>query len=148
MKKLFFCALFSVLFLSCQKYKTYVTKPVVLRQMVKTEVSNKSASGSFLLVYGIYNSKEKTELMVRCLGNVDGMYRLIELPMKSVRIKINNNIITPTLQFVYYSNYELNINSLLSIGECPDPFSNYNFLYYIINIPEKYIPEKLIPITL
>lgn len=73
-------------------------------------------------------------------AKVDGYFRVVNIPIENVRVNINNNIDKPTLQ-IYYTEEKLTGSNLLDNH-------GYNINYYIINCPERYLPEKLLPIEL
>ena len=118
----------------------YETEDLELRQLVNDTKERTSASGGFFFIAGTYSSRSYTEITISVFAKVDGAYRYIKIPIERVRINIDNNIKLPTLKIVYLSD----------VGERDTETVLDYHLYakYIINCPEIYLPEKLLPITL
>lgn len=128
---------------SCERYDASdkITNTMELRQLVKTSTTKESSGGSyFLVVAGFSSSKTKVDL-VKVFAEVDGMYRLIEMPLKDIRISIDNSLTKPNILIQYRSSSEYTVNELLS----PHYYVGKT---YILNCPEEYLPEKLLPIGL
>ncbi len=145
MKKIITLLLLSITMFSCvdlMPYRYYYTQPIKLRQLVNDTGVEKSSSAHFFLFAGSYYSDESESTLVKCFGRVGGLYRFIEMDIKDIRIKIDNNLTEPTIIIRYKNNEKVNPNSLLN-----DNYYSYHTIY-IINCPEKYLPEKLLPIEL
>lgn len=135
----------SVLFISCAEkgsddvYKDRQTSVLELRQLVnKTEV-NKQTYGAFFLIGGSISSTESTEVYVKVFAKVDGYFRVVSIPINKLRVNIDNTLEKPNLIIEYYSTKKS--DSWVLADE-------YRQEVFIINCPEKYLPEKLLPIEL
>lgn len=143
MRTLFLVLTAFILILSACKHvevKQYKTNKLLLRQLVKKDKIEKSERGSFFLIAGRYNNTTTEETIVKVFALVDGRYRYIEFGIEDIRIQIDNSIITPFL-----------IIESKSIEKYSDEEAiNYccNNKVYVIHCPEKYLPEKLLPIEL
>ena len=134
--------------LSCREYvknedELYLnrtTKSLELRQLVNSENTNTKSYGSYFLIGGSYSSKTETDISIKVFAKVDGYFRVVNIPIENVRVNINNKINKPTLQ-INYTEEKLTASNLLDNH-------SYNINYYIINCPERYLPEKLLPIEL
>lgn len=124
---------------SVEKY----TVKIPLRQLIKSESKVKSSSASFFLVAGVASSSETQKTVVKMMGNVGGYYRLIQFDLMEARIKIDDSINKPYMVIRYSSDR----NSTKSINQLLGDYS-FNVITYDIICPEKYLPEKLLPITL
>jgi hypothetical protein len=135
MKKIIFIGLMLISLFSCDSdsgYKNYKTDKIYLRQ---------EASGSYFLVVGSGSYEERTETKIKLMGKVNGYYRLIEFDFVDVRIKVDNSIKNPYLIIKYQSNNKLTTNEILNND-------NWYTTGYVIVCPEKYLPERLLPISL
>lgn len=121
-------------------YLTRATKSLELRQLVNSENIGTKSHGSYFLIGGSYSSKTETEVSIKVFAKVDGYFRVVNIPIKEVRVNIDNKLDKPTLQ-INYTEEKLTSSSLLD-------YHVYSINYYIINCPEKYLPEKLLPIEL
>lgn len=133
----------AILTTSCKEYvkSNKDTVALELRQLVKASTTKESSGGSyFLVVAGFSSSKTEVDL-VKVFAEVDGMYRLIEMPLKDIRISIDNSLTKPNIVIQYRSSSEYTVNELLS----PHYYVGKT---YILNCPEEYLPEKLLPIVL
>lgn len=115
------------------------TSLLELRQLVNSKEETHQSSGSFFFVIGGYNSSSSVEISVKVFAKVDGFYRVINIPIEKLRVNIDNSLEKPNLIVTYY-------NSKLSDSNVLD--SGWAVQTYIINCPEKYLPEKLLPIEL
>jgi hypothetical protein len=120
--------------------KNYKTDKIYLRQLVKVDKVTKEVSGSYFLVIGSGSYQERTETKIKLMGKVNGYYRLIEFDFVDVRIKIDNSIEDPYLVIKYQSYDKLKTNELIN--------ENWYTTGYVIVCPEKYLPERLLPISL
>lgn len=145
MKHLLITHLFfaSFLMISCKenKHKEYISAEFPLRQLVKTEITNKSENGYFFLIAGGYSNTEEQIVVVKVFAKIEGTYRYLELPMENIRININGKYKTPTIQFKNEFDYTLS-QTLFWIGE-----KRYDG-EIIINCSEEYLPERLLPIKI
>lgn len=144
MKKLI-VILVVVLFSSCkleesEEYKYRQTSVLELRQLVNKVETNKETFGSYFLIGGSISSKESTDVYVKVFAKVDGYFRVINIPIKELRVNINNKLVKPTLVIKYWDE-KLTDSYVLD-------YRSYSIEYYIINCPEKYLPENLLPIKL
>ena len=115
------------------------TSVLELRQLVnKTEV-NKQTYGVFFFIGGSINSTESTEVYVKVFAKVDGYFRVVSIPIHKLRVNIDNTLEKPNLVIKYYNSKRTDswvVQQYWQQEEC------------IINCPEKYLPEKLLPIEL
>lgn len=123
--------------------KIHYTSIFPLKQLVQDEVTSKSSHGGFFLIGGSYSSSEKTEDFVKVFAKVEDNYRVITIPLRNLRININDSLTVPTLQIKYEHSYPCTDEYVCDIIEC----CGYTHKY-IISCPEIYLPTKLIPITL
>lgn len=142
MKKIIFITLMLISLFSCdiREPKNYKTDKIYLRQLVKVDKVTKEVSGSYFLVIGSGSYQERTETKIKLMGKVNGYYRLIEFDFVDVRIKIDNSIEDPYLVIKYQSYDKLKTNELIN--------ENWYTTGYVIVCPEKYLPERLLPISL
>lgn len=145
MKKLIYLLTLTIAISSCAfgpRVERY-TEKIPLRQLIKSEEKSRTSSASFFLVAGVASSTENQKTVVKLMGNVEGYYRLIQFDLREARIKIDDSIDKPYIVIRYSndSNYKMSINQLLG---------DYSFhvITYDIICPERYLPEKLLPITL
>lgn len=62
------------------------------------------------------------------------------MPIEEIRIAIDNKLTTPNIEIEYTNNEKYNDEELVSKG--------WVTKVYVINCPEQYLPEKLLPIGL
>jgi hypothetical protein len=129
--------------LSCNvpEPKHYKTENIQLRQLVKTDEVTKESHASYFLISGSYSSREEVNTTIKLIGKVNGLYRLIEFDFNDARIKIDNSLTKPHLYIKYSSYDKRNTSTLLN-------HRRYDISSYVIVCPEKYLPEKLLPINL
>lgn len=113
-----------------------------LRQLVKNTELVKSSSGSFFLISGSYSNKEYQYTQIKMYVLADGIYTYVELPIRSLKIKIDNKVETPYL----YINYTH--SKKLTNTESLEYLNSYIKNVVILVCPEKYLPEQLLPINL
>lgn len=71
-----------------------------LRRMVeRTNTNSKISGGYFLFVGGLEGSTETTVSMKFAWQMNDGTYAISSLPIEKIRIKLNEEITTPTIKF-------------------------------------------------
>lgn len=147
MKKLLLVLLTFSTLLSCRDYVKNgdlcidrTTEVLELRQIVNAENITTKSHGSYFLIGGSYSSETENKLSIKVFAKVDGYFRVIDIPIEEVRVNIDNKLNKPTLQINYEGTKYTSSNLL----------DNYNYWinYYIINCPEKFLPEKLLPIEL
>lgn len=139
MKKLLFLLCISVLTLSsCSEKRT--SSKLYLRQLVKGVEVSKSSSGGFFLFMGGFSSSEQSDVSIKCFANVGGRYRLMTIPYDDIRIVINDSITTPYILVEYSSEKTYTDDEIID-------YSFYSNVY-VIYCPERYLPEKLLPIGL
>lgn len=118
------------------------TSVLPLRQMVQDEVTTTLSHGSFFLVGGSYGTSQRREDFVKVFAKVEDNYRVITIPLRNLRININNSLKAPILVIKHNGVYESD-EIVCDYADC----CGYNYKY-IISCPEIYLPEKLIQITL
>lgn len=121
-------------------YRDRETSVLELRQLVNSKEVNKQSYGSFFLIGGSFSNNETTEVYVKVFAKVNGYFRVISIPIEQLRVNIDNTIEKPNLVIPYHS-YKR------SDSEVVDKIESHN-LDCVINCPEKYLPEKLLPIEL
>lgn len=109
-----------------------------LRQLVQETEKKKYAYASYFLIAGSYSQGEEKTTTVKVFANVENRFRLIEMPIDEVRIAIDNKLKTPNIQ-IEYTNIEKYSDEDLVSEQWIDKV-------YIINCPEYFLPEKLLPI--
>lgn len=143
MKNLLFITLIIFGLFSCdlpaEKYDR--TENIYLRQLVKTDEVTKEGTASYFLVMGSASYSEEVTTKIKLMGEVNGLYRLIEFDFIDARIKIDNTINKPYLYITYHAYSKLNVTELLG-----DRW--HSVTSFVIVCPEKYLPEKLLPISL
>lgn len=144
MKKSIFSFLFLFLLFSCGEYnpdgiyKNRQSSVLELRQLVNSKEQITQTSASFFLIAGSLDSRTETNYSVKVFAKVDGYYRVIDIPIYKLRINIDDSLQKPSL-VIKYKNEKLSDSEIVN---------NYSVREYIINCPEKYLPEKLLPIEL
>lgn len=135
MKKLIFILLMSFAFsLSAETTKRYE-----LRQLLKDEKITRTSSVGFFFVVGEYKSSETKKLVVKLIAKTELGYEYFEIPFDLIVIKIDNSIRNPYLEFYHEHG---NLRRLIVCRFCTKSDKVY------LVLPEKYLPEKLVPITL
>ena len=131
-----------VLFTSCETIsnKKLKSSNLELRQLIQETKTTKYSSASFFLIAGGYSQSEYKETKVKVFAKVDGRFRLIEMPIQDVRININNKLNKPNIVIEYEHTSKFTDEELVS--------REWFGKVYVINCPEQYLPEKLLPIGL
>lgn len=131
-----------VLFTSCEPIieKKLKSSKLELRQLVQETETKKTAYASYFLIAGSYGQSEEKVTTVKVFAKVENRYRLIEMPIDEIRIAIDNKLTTPNIEIEYTNNEKYNDEELVS--KC------WVTKVYVINCPEHYLPEKLLPIGL
>lgn len=134
------------LFISCkQQNREIFSNTFEIRQLIKEDKVEDKSSGSYFLIADSYSNSTSRETVVKMFVKADGMYRLIEIPLEDVRVNIDDSLSHPNLE-VKYKKYES-----LKDNEVLDLLRGCNSCYcikIIINCPEKYLPERLLPVEL
>lgn len=110
-----------------------------LRQLAQDTTHSKGSSAWFFLIGGAYNSGETQSINVKMFAKVEGRYKLIEVPITDIRVVIDNNVASPYI----IKEYE----NLYAFSDEEATERSYMGLI-ILYCPEKYLPEKLLPIGL
>lgn len=131
-----------VLFTSCEPMidKNLKSSKLELRQLVQETETKKTAYASYFLIAGSYSQSEYKETKVKVFAKVENRYRLIEIPIDEVRIAIDNKLKIPNIEIEYINHVKYSDEELVS--------KSYITKVYVINCPEQYLPEKLLPIGL
>ena len=131
-----------VLLTSCEPmiYKKLKSSKLELRQLVQETETKKTAYASYFLIAGSYGQSEEKVTTVKVFAKVENRYRLIEMPIDEIRIAIDNKLTTPNIEIEYTNNENYNDGELVS--------SDWVTKVYVINCPEQYLPQKLLPIGL
>lgn len=131
-----------VLFTSCEPMidKNLKSSKLELRQLVQETETKKTAYASYFLIAGSYSQSEYKETKVKVFAKVENRYRLIEMPIDEVRIAIDNKLKIPNIEIEYINHVKYSDEELVS--------KRYITKVYVINCPEQYLPEKLLPIGL
>ncbi len=131
-----------VLFTSCEPMidKNLKSSKLELRQLIQETETKKSTYASYFLIAGSYSQSEYKETKVKVFAKVENRYRLIEMPIDEVRIAIDNKLKIPNIEIEYINHVKYSDEELVS--------KSYITKVYVINCPEQYLPEKLLPIGL
>ena len=131
-----------VLLTSCEPmiYKKLKSSKLELRQLVQETETKKTAYASYFLIAGSYGQSEEKVTTVKVFAKVENRYRLIEMPIDEIRIAIDNKLTTPNIEIEYTNNENYNDEELVSNDRVTK--------VYVINCPEQYLPQKLLPIGL
>jgi hypothetical protein len=131
-----------VLFTSCETIsnKKLKSSNLELRQLVQETETTKYSSASFFIIAGGYSQSEYKETKVKVFAKVEGRFRLIEMPIEDIRININNLLSKPNIVIEYEYTSKITDEELVS--------KKWFAKVYVINCPEQYLPEKLLPIGL
>jgi len=131
-----------VLFTSCEPMidKKLKSSKLELRQLVQETETKKTAYASYFLIAGSYSQSEYKETKVKVFAKVENRYRLIEMPIEEVRISIDNKLKIPNIEIEYINHEKYSDEELVS--------KSWVTKVYVINCPEHYLPEKLLPIGL
>ena len=131
-----------VLFTSCEPItsKKFTSSKLELRQLIQQTETQKVTHGYYFIIAGGFDSYENKITTVKVFAKVEGRFRLIEMQIEDVRIAIDNKLKTPNIEIEYTSNIEESDEELLN--------GYYSNKVYVINCPEQYLPEKLLPIGL
>jgi len=131
-----------VLLTSCEPMidKKMKSSKLELRQLVQETETKKTAYASYFLIAGSYGQSEEKVTTVKVFAKVENRYRLIEMPIEEIRIAIDNKLTTPNIEIEYTNNEKYNDEELVSKG--------WVTKIYVINCPEQYLPQKLLPIGL
>lgn len=84
------------------KKRQYLEGEHRLRRMTeRTEVSSK-ISGGFFLFAGVLSGKTTSNTTVKFAWEMnDGIYAFSSLPLEKIRVRIDEEVTTPTIRFVY-----------------------------------------------
>lgn len=137
-----FLCLFIVCGCEIPRYKNYKTNKFMLRQLVKETNVEKESFTSFFLVGSTHSESSEYRTTVKVFAKVGYTYRFIEMDIENIRIILNNNIKTPYIRIKYRSKLKFSDNKLIDYEDW------YLHKTYLIYCPEKYLPEKLLPIEL
>ena len=142
LKYIIYLLIFQLSLISCVplRKKSFISSKFELRQLVKETENKKESSGVFFLIGGSFHSEELNETKVKCFAKVDGSFRIIEMPIEDIRIRIDNKLKKPNIQVKYEDYNKLEDEKLLN--------EFFTYKVYVINCPETYLPEKLLPIEL
>ena len=138
----FYTLLALVLFTSCEPMinKNLKSSKLELRQLVQETETKKTSYALYFLIAGSYSQSEYKETKVKVFAKVENRYRLIEMPIDEIRIAIDNKLTIPNVEIEYVNNEKYSDEELVS--------NRWKTKVYIINCPEHYLPEKLLPIGL
>lgn len=71
-----------------------------LRKMTEHAKTDSTVSGGFFLIVGKFNSSTTTRLLVKFAWEMnDGTYAFSSLPLEKIRVKIDEEVATPTIKF-------------------------------------------------
>lgn len=120
--------------------KNLKSSKLELRQLVQQTETKKTAYAYYFLIAGGYSQSEEKITTIKVFAKVQNRYRLIEMPIEEVRIAIDNKIKVPNIEIEYVNNEKYSDEELVS--------KSWITKVYVINCPEQYLPEKLLPIKL
>jgi len=134
----------AAVFSSCTNESDYKTNRLSnifpLRQLVQKTETYKSSNASMFLFFASYHSSESNTDYIKMFAKVSGNYRLISVPIEKIRINVVDSLIVPTLQ-IRFNGVEYTDEEICNKSSWIDAA-------FIISCPEKYLPEKLLPIGL
>lgn len=134
-------AVVSSLIFSCSEdVRNFKSSKLELRQLVQQTETKKTSSASYFFLIASYGSSEVKYTTVKVFAKVEKRFRLIEIPIEDVRISINNKLINPNIEIEYKYHKKLMDEELINLG--------WISKVYVINCPEQFLPEKLLPIGL
>lgn len=134
--------------ISCEdRYNRYHDETYRIRQLVKSKDTTKHASGSFFLITGGYSSTEKTELKVNMFIETKDGFKMVSINLSTVIVRIDNSIDKPYLRVTYWNSNPRSIADSIYDAEVWGD-SSFNKTKIIIHCPEKYLPERLLPLEL
>lgn len=147
--KFLFVSLFLVFLSSCSdEFVIKKSEKLQLRQMVQSEDKERGSSGYFLFGIGSYQEYETNEPVIRVFAKVGGSYRFIEIPLDKLDVNILSDSTTiPYLELKYRDRKDDPDMKAINILS-NNPYNPYLLKRYVINCPDKYLPEDLIPINL
>ena len=101
LKYIIYLLIFQLSLISCVplRKKSFISSKFELRQLVKETENKKESSGVFFLIGGSFHSEESNETKVKCFAKVDGSFRIIEMPIEDIRIRIDNKLKKPNDYF-------------------------------------------------
>jgi hypothetical protein len=134
-----------LLLTSCDyEYATdLVSSEFELRQLAQRTESTTKTEGYFFFIFGGYSSEESSQAFVNVFAKVDGRYKLVKMPIEQIRISIDNTIEKPTLQVEYRNTKKLPDEKLTNFS-----YGDWLGVVFVITCPERFLPEKLLPIQL
>ena len=106
-----------------------------LRKMVERTETNSNISGGFFLFVGALSGGTTTSMLVKFAWEMnDGTYALSSLPLEKIRIKLDEDITTPTIKFRWGpSNHPQTLQRLI----------DSNVLYAVITAKESDWPIQV-----
>lgn len=129
-------ALITVFLTSCNGIGKHNTPKFELLQMGTQTQTSKEDYACFFLVSEELHSESlvNSNTKVRVFANVEGKLMFIEMPINRIIINIDNSLGKPNIQIMYKYFYKVKNEKVIT----------YNYdKTYIINCPEKYLPELL-----
>jgi len=131
-----------VLFTSCESIrdKDLKSSKLELRQLVQETEIKKGSSGYFFLIGGGFDSYENKITTVKVFAKINGRFRIIEMPIEDIRISIDNKLAKPNIEIEYVDSYKYSDEELVN--------QKWRDKIYVVNCPEQYLPEKLLPMGL
>ena len=133
-----FTLLFTVISCEAKSDKKFKTEHIELRQLIQKTTNTQNSYASYFLIVGSFSSETQEEVNVNVFAKIDNRYRLIKIPIEDLRIVIDNNLSKPNIVIEYESANKIHNDDLVSQIHLDK--------IYVIYCPEKYLPEKLLPI--
>ena len=94
-----------------------------LRKLVERSETQSHASGGFFFVVGSYEANTKTQMLVKFAWQMnDGVYAISSLPLEKIRVRLDNTVKTPTIEF--HSDYG-DVSTSSDLQVIIDRFVNY-----------------------
>jgi len=143
MKNIIKLMIICLLFVSCGRnnnYKLRRSSKLELRQLVQKTDKEEITTASFFILSNHISQENRTVTTIDVFAKVEGRFRFIKIPIEMARITIVDSIKIPNIEVEYLEYRNIGDEKLLD--------DYWITKKYIINCPEKYIPEKLLPIEL
>jgi len=130
-------------FVNCRKIEPSQRSRILeLRQLSKKEVKSKSMQGGLFFGVGGFSSSEKQELYINTIVKTESGFQYFKIPLSKIRINIDNKLEKPFLEMI------VDFHAIDDSSEENIYKGDWRYEKVIIHCPEKYLPERLLPIEL
>jgi hypothetical protein len=141
-----------LLLIGCMENSPHIEPPVQIqnyeiRQIIKSvrTVKESNSSGSYFIVAASYSSSgtERVETRVNMFINGGNGFQFVSIDLENIRIKIDNTLTKPHLSIKTKFSWLPELSELIRIHRVrPEMFT------ITIHCPEKFLPERLLPLGL